>query len=139
MRGTQAGGPALEIKLLGPVQVSLGARSIALPRRQQRALVALLALRANSVVSIDELSDALWENARPRRRPSPSTDWSPGYASCSLPRETRRLSRHSSALARWWRSPARRELPSRCGCRTTTAEKVRSRQRCFAVSATACT
>jgi YVTN family beta-propeller protein len=69
MRGKEAGGPALDIKLLGPVEVSVGTRPIALRRRQQRALVALLALHANRVVSIDELSDALWGERPPATAP----------------------------------------------------------------------
>ena len=45
----------MEIRLLGPLEVRDGERSIALPRRQQRALLAVLALRAGEVVSTDRL------------------------------------------------------------------------------------
>ena len=54
----------MEIRLLGPVEVRDGDGVISLPRRQQRALLAALALRAGEVVSTDRLVFDLWgENA----------------------------------------------------------------------------
>ena len=57
--------PGLEIRLLGPLEVRDGERVIALPRRQQRALVAALALRAGEVVSTDRLVADLWGDQAP--------------------------------------------------------------------------
>ena len=45
----------MEVRLLGPVEVRDGDGVISLPRRQQRALLAALALRAGEVVSTDRL------------------------------------------------------------------------------------
>ena len=54
----------MEIRLLGPLEVRDGDGIISLPRRQQRALLAALALRADEVVSTDRLVADLWgENA----------------------------------------------------------------------------
>jgi YVTN family beta-propeller protein len=55
----------LEIRLLGPVEARLSERPLALDRLQQRALLALLALNANRVVSTDQLIDALWGERPP--------------------------------------------------------------------------
>ena len=58
----------MEIRLLGPLEVRDGDGVISLPRRQQRALLAALALRVGEVVSTDRLIADLWGNPRPRRR-----------------------------------------------------------------------
>ena len=55
----------MEIRLLGPLEVRHGERVIALPRRQQRALLAALALRAGEVVSTDRLVADLWGESAP--------------------------------------------------------------------------
>src|SRR5215210_626336 len=55
----------VEIRLLGPLEVRDGARVIQLPRRQQRALVAALALRPGDVVSTDRLVADLWGERAP--------------------------------------------------------------------------
>ena len=55
----------MEIRLLGPLEVRDGDRVIALPRRQQRALLAALALRAGEVVSTDRLVADLWGERAP--------------------------------------------------------------------------
>ena len=55
----------MEIRLLGPLEVWDGDRVIALPRRQQRALLAALALRAGEVVSTDRLVADLWGERAP--------------------------------------------------------------------------
>ena len=57
--------PDVEIRLLGPLEVRDGARTVALPRRQQRALLAALALRAGEVVSTDRLVADLWGERAP--------------------------------------------------------------------------
>ena len=48
-----------------PLEVRDGERVVALPRRQQRALLAALALRAGEVVSTDRLVDDLWGERAP--------------------------------------------------------------------------
>ena len=55
----------MEIRLLGPVEVRDGDGVISLPRRQQRALLAALALRAGEVVSTDRLVAELWGERAP--------------------------------------------------------------------------
>jgi YVTN family beta-propeller protein len=61
--------PALEIRLLGPVEVWLGDRRVGVRRQQQRVVLAILALKANRVVSSDELLDALWGERPPPTAP----------------------------------------------------------------------
>jgi len=58
-------GIPVQIEILGPVRVRLGEREPALGPPLQRAVLALLALRVNSVVSRTELVDALWGDAPP--------------------------------------------------------------------------
>ena len=55
----------MEIRLLGPLEVRDGDGVISLPRRQQRALLAALALRAGEVVSTDRLVTDLWGETAP--------------------------------------------------------------------------
>jgi DNA-binding SARP family transcriptional activator/tetratricopeptide (TPR) repeat protein len=51
--------------VLGPLEVSDGERSIDIAGSKQRALLAMLLLHGNSVVSTDRLIDALWGEAPP--------------------------------------------------------------------------
>jgi peptide/nickel transport system substrate-binding protein len=69
MQHAEPRGPQLEIRLLGPIEARLGDRPLALDRLQQRALLALLALNANRVVSTDRLIDALWGERPPATAP----------------------------------------------------------------------
>src|SRR5436305_455810 len=55
----------MEFQILGPLEVSQDGRRLTPPRAQQRALLAALVIRANEVVSADELIDALWGEAPP--------------------------------------------------------------------------
>jgi YVTN family beta-propeller protein len=57
----------VEFRILGPVEVCLDGSTLALRGRKQRALLAVLLLHANEVVSRDRLIDALWGE-----RPPPS-------------------------------------------------------------------
>jgi predicted ATPase/DNA-binding SARP family transcriptional activator len=52
--------------MLGPVEVLAGDRLVELGGPKQRALLAVLALRANEVVSREQLVDALWGSRPPR-------------------------------------------------------------------------
>ena len=56
---------ALEIKLLGGVDVLIDGRALPLGGSKQRAVLALLALHANRTVAADDLIDALWEDHPP--------------------------------------------------------------------------
>ena len=55
----------MEIRLLGPLEIRDADGVISLPRRQQRALLAALALRAGEVVSTDRLVADLWGESAP--------------------------------------------------------------------------
>src|SRR2546426_6688095 len=52
--------PRQEFSLLGPLEASRDGEPIALGGQKRRALLAVLLLDANSVVSRDRLIDALW-------------------------------------------------------------------------------
>ena len=54
----------MEFRILGPLEVVQGGRLLALGGPRQRALLAVLLTKANEVVSVDALIDALW-GARP--------------------------------------------------------------------------
>jgi DNA-binding SARP family transcriptional activator len=55
----------MEFKILGPLEVLEDGRQIDLGGAKQRALLAVLLLHANEVVSTDALIDALWEKDTP--------------------------------------------------------------------------
>ena len=55
----------VEIRLLGPLEVIVSNAVVPMPRRQQRALLASLALRAGEVVSTDRLVAELWGEQAP--------------------------------------------------------------------------
>jgi YVTN family beta-propeller protein len=52
-------------RILGPLEVEDGLQSLRLGGHQQRALLALLLLRANEVVPVDEIIDDLWGTEPP--------------------------------------------------------------------------
>ena len=54
----------MEFRLLGPLEIRNGESELALSGAKQRALLALLLLHANEVVSRDRLIDELWGEAR---------------------------------------------------------------------------
>jgi DNA-binding SARP family transcriptional activator len=56
----------VEFLLLGPLEVRVEGRVVSLPRPKQRALLAVLLLNANEVVSTDRLLDALWGESPPK-------------------------------------------------------------------------
>ncbi len=55
----------MEFRLLGPLEVWEDGRALSLGGRKQRALLAILLLRANEVVSRDVLIDELWGDRPP--------------------------------------------------------------------------
>jgi DNA-binding SARP family transcriptional activator/tetratricopeptide (TPR) repeat protein len=56
----------MEFRILGPLDVIDEERAVNLPGTKHRALLAMLLLHANEVVSTERLIDALWEGERPR-------------------------------------------------------------------------
>jgi DNA-binding SARP family transcriptional activator len=60
----------LEFRLLGPLEVSDETGELLLGGHKQRAVLALLLLDANRVVSTDRLIDALWGESPPRTAPT---------------------------------------------------------------------
>jgi YVTN family beta-propeller protein len=64
---TVAGGPgSAEFGILGPLQVSLSGRVVPLGGPRQRAVLALLLLDADRVVSMDRLAEDVWAGRPPR-------------------------------------------------------------------------
>lgn len=57
----------MEYRVLGPLEVRDGERSVPLAGAKQRALLALLLVNANRVVSRDRLIDELWGEQPPGR------------------------------------------------------------------------
>ena len=58
----------VQFRVLGPVEVHAGdGRVLTLARRQERCLLAILALNAGRPVSVDRLCDLLWEDGLPAR------------------------------------------------------------------------
>jgi DNA-binding SARP family transcriptional activator/WD40 repeat protein len=55
----------MEIRVLGPVEVELDGRRLRLGGPKQRAVLSLLALNANSTVSVDRLIEGLWGEEQP--------------------------------------------------------------------------
>ncbi|MFD6072310.1 AfsR/SARP family transcriptional regulator, partial [Amycolatopsis lurida] len=52
----------MELRILGPIEVGTGGRSVGVPGARQQKLLALLALSANQVIPDDHLIDKLWED-----------------------------------------------------------------------------
>src|SRR5215216_8095526 len=50
----------MHFRILGPLEVEDGSQGLRLAGHQQRALLALLLLRANEVVPVDEIIEDLW-------------------------------------------------------------------------------
>ena len=114
----------MEIRLLGPLEVRDGERTVALPRRQQRALLAALALRAGEVVSTDRLVADLWGERAPASATGSLQNTvsalrkllgrevvltqAPGYRLALEPRERRRAPLRTAARRRARRRATRR-------------------------------
>ena len=114
----------MEIRLLGPLEVRDGERVVALPRRQQRALLAALALRLGEVVSTDRLIADLWGERAPATATSSLQNTvlalrkalgrdiivtqPPGYRLAVEPEARRREPVRAAARRRAEREPARR-------------------------------
>ena len=59
--------PALDFRILGPLEVTIDERRIPVAAGKQRALLATLLLSANHIVPMEELVERLWGTAPPRR------------------------------------------------------------------------
>ena len=59
------GGDALAVGVLGPFTVSVDGRPVEVSSPKLRALLVVLAVEANSPVSVDRLAEALWDDDRP--------------------------------------------------------------------------
>jgi DNA-binding SARP family transcriptional activator len=55
----------LTFRLLGPLEVTSGSRPLHIGSSRQRTLLATLLLRANNIVGVDELVEAVWGEAAP--------------------------------------------------------------------------
>ena len=64
--GSSGARMAFEVRLLGSVEALVDGHSLALGGSKQRSVVALLALKANTTLSADELIDALWGDDPPQ-------------------------------------------------------------------------
>src|SRR5262249_18726444 len=71
------GGPAMDFRILGPLEVIEDGRAIGLGAAKQQALLAVLLLHPNEVVSVSRLIDELWGDAPP----APATKVIQGYVS----------------------------------------------------------
>lgn len=58
--------PGIQFCLLGPLQVRRGLDQVTIGAHKQRLLLATLLCRANTVMSVDHLIEAIWEDAPPR-------------------------------------------------------------------------
>ncbi|MYV97592.1 AfsR/SARP family transcriptional regulator [Streptomyces sp. SID3343] len=66
MAGSSDVASPLRFKILGPLQLCSGGIRLELGPYKQRVLLAALLCRANTVVSVDQLIDALWDGDQPR-------------------------------------------------------------------------
>src|SRR5437868_10282811 len=57
---------AMEFKILGPLEVADGAQPVSFAGAKHRALLAMLLLHSNQVVSTERLIDALWDDEPPQ-------------------------------------------------------------------------
>src|SRR5919109_723124 len=57
--------PSMEFRILGPLEVAEGGVPVALGAPKQRAVLAVLLLHANEVVSAQRLIDELWGERPP--------------------------------------------------------------------------
>jgi DNA-binding SARP family transcriptional activator len=64
-RGVLQEPPVVSFGLLGPLEVLVGRRPVLIPGGKQRALLAVLLLRANETVPLRDLKGALWGDVQP--------------------------------------------------------------------------
>lgn len=59
---------ALDVRLLGPLEVALGGRTVHIGSPKQRAVLAVLALEAGKLVTADTLCELVWDDDHPASR-----------------------------------------------------------------------
>ena len=59
----------MDFRILGPLEVQAGESLLSLGGARQRALLAVLLLHANEVVSSDQLIEDLWGDEQPKEAP----------------------------------------------------------------------
>jgi DNA-binding SARP family transcriptional activator len=72
----------MRLTIFGGLRVLGGEQALELGGPKQRAVLAVLALHLNQVVSVDRLVDDLWGDELPPRRPSRSRRTSPTFGGC---------------------------------------------------------
>ena len=87
----------MEFRILGPIEVTEENRPVALGAAKQRALLALLLLRANEVVSSDRLVEELWGE----RPPAKAANFEPSGWNAATPRPEITTQTSTSATAVW--------------------------------------
>ncbi|MGH9274317.1 MAG: BTAD domain-containing putative transcriptional regulator, partial [Acidimicrobiales bacterium] len=55
----------ISVRILGPIEIERGGRLIELSGRRERAVIALLLVNAGQVVSLDRMTEDLWDGAPP--------------------------------------------------------------------------
>jgi DNA-binding SARP family transcriptional activator len=90
----------MEFRLLGALEVWQGNRLLRLGGPNQRALLAMLLLRAGQVVPVDQLIDALWD----QDPPASARTIVHGYVS-----KFRKFVVYTPLFQAWGRKPARPE------------------------------
>lgn len=81
---------SLEFRVLGPLEVAIGARRVRVAAGKQRVLLATLLLSANHIVPLEELTERLW-GADPPRRPR-------GAVQTNVTRLRQTLDRHADVI-----------------------------------------
>ena len=85
---SRAGTQALDVRLLGPIEVERDGTRVALGGQKPRALLAVLALDPGRVVSVDRLVEALWPGEPPETAHTRSRSTCPSCARRSAPRRS---------------------------------------------------
>jgi hypothetical protein len=75
-----------EFSILGPLEVSRSERPVPLGGPRQRAVLALLLLEANRVVSMDRLAEDLWGGRPPGGWATPAPDEHSAGGACTSAR-----------------------------------------------------
>lgn len=67
----------MQFRILGPIEVSENGRKLPLGGPKRRAVLAILLLHANEIVSVERLADELWSDEQPQNAAVRSTTTSP--------------------------------------------------------------
>src|SRR3954471_8034294 len=64
-KGGSGEGNDMGVQLLGPLELVVDGRPVDIGSPRQRVVLAMLALNANRVTTVDQLIDAVWDDAPP--------------------------------------------------------------------------